>query len=248
MAGIRLVGVDGCKAGWIAVSNPPFSPDCHHRPLIPDVAIFSEFSILLDFFPARSVIAVDMPIGLPEKTSKGGRGPEQAIRPMLGARQSSVFSIPSRAAVYASDYRQACRIALETSDPPRKVSRQAFHLFPKIREIDEVAAMRGGAGIFEVHPELAFWRLNGNQSMPSPKKIKGRINPAGMEERRRLLASTGLDESFLTSHPPKGAAADDFLDACACLMIAARLLHGLAKPFPSQYLKDVKGLRIAIWA
>ena len=248
MEAIRLVGVDGCKAGWIAVSNPPFSPDCRQRPLMPEVAIYSEFGTLLDSFPAGSVIAVDMPIGLPDKTSRGGRGPEQAIRPMLGTRQSSVFSIPSRAAVYTSDYREACRIALETSDPPRKVSRQAFHLFPKIREIDKVAAIRSGAGIFEVHPELAFWRLNGNRPVPSPKKIKGRINPAGMEERRKLLATSGLHAEFLMSPPPKGSAADDFLDACACLMIAARILHGLAKPFPSQYLKDVKGLRIAIWA
>jgi len=30
----------------------------------------------------------------------------------------------------------ACAAALATSDPPRKVSKQCFHIFPRIREID----------------------------------------------------------------------------------------------------------------
>ena len=84
-----------------------------------------------------AVVAVDMPIGLPERVGAGGRAAENAVRPLLGARQSSVFSVPSRAAIYAADYREACRIAQATSEPPRKVSKQLFNIAPKIREVDE---------------------------------------------------------------------------------------------------------------
>ena len=79
-----------------------------------------------------------MPIGLPPRAGPGGRGPENAVRPLLGQRQSSVFSVPSRGAIAATDYRQACRVALATSDPPRKVSKQLFMIAPKIREVDAV--------------------------------------------------------------------------------------------------------------
>ena len=65
-----------------------------------------------------AVIAVDIPIGLPERARHGGRAAENAVRPLLGARQSSVFSVPSRAALAAADYRDACRIALATPSRP----------------------------------------------------------------------------------------------------------------------------------
>ncbi|TIX09969.1 MAG: DUF429 domain-containing protein, partial [Mesorhizobium sp.] len=91
--GRMLVGVDGCKAGWIAVHR--------HPDAAPWVSVFPGFAALLAALPASATIAVDMPIGLPDSSQKGGRGPEALVRPLLGGRQSSVFSIPSRAALYA---------------------------------------------------------------------------------------------------------------------------------------------------
>src|SRR5690606_25976067 len=122
-----------------------------------------------------AVIAVDMPIGLPDRTGRGGRAAENAVRPLLGARQSAVFSVPSRAALEQTDYRAACEVALSTSDPARKISKQLFMIAPKIREVDvwlrsDPAAM---PRVFEVHPEVAFWRLNGEQALIEPKKIRG---------------------------------------------------------------------------
>ena len=68
---------------------------------------------------------------------------------------------PDRAALAAEDYADACRIAFASSEPPRKVSKQLFMLAPKIREVDallrDYAALAGR--VFEVHPEVAFWRL-----------------------------------------------------------------------------------------
>jgi predicted RNase H-like nuclease len=48
--------------------------------------------------------------------------------------------------------------------------------------------------------------------------------------------------------PPRGAAADDLLDALACAAIARRVHAGVAVPFPDPPLRDQFGLPVAIWA
>ena len=232
------IGVDGCKAGWIAVVD-------NGAGLRTMVA--GTFLEILALNPS-AIVAVDMPIGLPERISGPGRGPEQIIRPLLGSRQSSVFAIPARSAVYCDDYRAACAAALAASDPARKVSRQAFNLFRKIREIDALMNCEMENRVFEVHPELAFWRLNGECALSQPKKVKSRVHPPGMAERRNLLARHEFDPAFLSQPPPRGAAADDFLDACACLAIARRIGAGTARPFPDPPLRTELGARLAIWA
>src|SRR5262249_26695135 len=153
---------------------------------------------------------------------------------LLGARQSSVFSVPSRAALAAGDYRQACEIALATSDPPRKVSKQLFMLAPKIREVDACLRQDAtlAARVFEVHPEVAFWRLNQGHALDQAKKVKGRCHAPGLLLRRRLLIESGLPVDAVNAPPPAGAGADDLLDALACAAIARRILAGIAEPFP----------------
>lgn len=212
------------------------------------LALFPSFASLLACDPYLSIVAVDMPIGLPEMIDQTGRGPEKAARRHLGERQSSVFSVPSRAAVYETDYRDACETAQKTSAPPRKVSKQCFYLFPKIREIDTLMTPELENRVFEVHPELAFWRLNGGKEMSLPKKIKSRANPDGLDQRRDLLASKGLPATFLDQKPPKGCGRDDLLDAAANSLIAERCLKGIAEPFPAPFARDGRGLRMAIWA
>jgi predicted RNase H-like nuclease len=238
---VWLAGVDGCKAGWIAVFVRPEGEDAKVR-------IFSSFAELMT--AGATVVAVDMPIGLPAKAGHGGRAAENAVRPLLGARQSSVFSVPSRAAIYAETYGDACRIALATSEPPRKVSKQLFNIAPKIREID--ACLRGDAQasehVFEVHPEVAFWRLNGERALTEPKKVKGKLHPPGLALRRKLLMAAGMPPLVIESDAPKGAAADDLLDALACAAVARRIHGGQARSFPHPPPVDEHNLRMAIWA
>jgi predicted RNase H-like nuclease len=238
-----LVGLDGCRAGWIAAFVQPDGDAVRLR-------ILPRFGDLLAAPEAPSVIAVDMPIGLPEWTGRGGRSAENAVRPLLGKRQSSVFSVPARAAVYGDDYGECCARALATSDPPRKVSRQLFMIVPKIREID--LALRGhpllAACSYEVHPELAFWRLNGGRPLDQPKKVKGRSYDPGLALRRRLLVEAGFPAGVVDSVPPRGAGPDDLLDALACAAIARRIHRGVASPLPDPPQRDGYGLPIAIWS
>jgi predicted RNase H-like nuclease len=241
MSDIWLAGVDGCPAGWVAAFLRPEGEAAQ-------LGVVPRFADVLARAPA--VVAVDVPIGLPERTSYGGRAAENAVRPLLGERQSSVFSVPSRGAIYAADYGEACRIALKTSEPPRKVSKQLYMIAPKIREVDALVRDTGGlaARVLECHPELAFWRLNDDQPLAEPKKVKGRPYPPGLALRRHLLRGAGLSTSVTEAAQPPGCGPDDVLDALACALIARRMHQGVAEPFPSPPPRDAFGLTMAIWA
>jgi predicted RNase H-like nuclease len=240
---IWLAGVDGCPGGWIAAFVRPSGNEAV-------IGMFAHFAAVLPATQRPAIVAVDMPIGLPERTGPGGRKAENLVRPLLGQRQSSVFSVPSRAAIDANDYRAACTAALATSDPPRKVSKQLFNIAPKIREVD--AVLRADPllipRVFEVHPELAFWRLNGARALTEPKKVKSRCYEPGLALRRALLIGAGLPERVVNAIPPKGAGPDDLLDALACAAIARRIHAGVVQPFPDPPEKDAFGLPMAIWA
>ena len=233
-----LAGADGCPAGWMVAFVRPSDGEVRAR-------VVPQFAAIAAAREAPAVIAVDMPIGLPARIGPGGRGPERAVRPLLGERQSSVFPVPSREAVYAPTYLDACRVALLTSDPPRSVQKQLFLIGPRIREVDR--ALRSdpelAARVFETHPELAFWRLNGERPLVLPKKVK-----PGLELRRELLIAAGFPRAVVDAPPPKGAGPDDMLDALACAAIACRIHAGIANPFPDVPQRDEYGLPMAIWA
>ncbi len=239
-----VAGVDGCPRGWLVVLR-----DEHWQepPRLRFCASFAEVMVLEE---RPAVVAVDMPIGLPDRIEGRGRVCEALVRAVLGARQSSVFAIPSRAAVMEEDYRKACDIASATSDPARKVARQAFGLFPKIREID--AVLRGrpdlGCRVCEVHPEAIFRAMNGGRPAELPKKIRSRPNPEGLNERRRLLEAAGFPADFLGTETslPGRAGADDLLDASACAWTARRILTGEAECYPPDPPRDAYGLEMAI--
>jgi predicted RNase H-like nuclease len=239
-----VAGVDGCRTGWIAVLMRADDQHAHRIATAPTLAG------IVDGPEQPTVVAVDMPIGLPDRMQGSGRMPEQLIRPLLGGRQSSVFAIPSRRAVEADDYGEACALAAATSDPPRKVSRQGFALFPKIREIDALLRARPdlASRVYEVHPELAFWALNGRKALDQPKKVKGTPYGPGMALRRELLTRSGLlPRALIHAAPPQGAAQDDMLDALAGLTVALDIARGEGQSFPDPPGRDAHGLPVAIW-
>ncbi|WP_234053551.1 MULTISPECIES: DUF429 domain-containing protein [unclassified Xanthobacter] len=247
-----FLGIDGCRGGWICA-----------RWNGADLLHISRVERLAELFPSPPfpVVAIDMPIGLPERAGPGGREAERLVRPLLGGRQSSVFSVPSRAAVMAglqpgedegTRYRAACAAALASSDPPRAVAKQCFHLFPKMGEVD--ALLRGRSElveqVHECHPEVAFWAMNDGQPLPLPKKVKNRPHLPGLELRRSLLASRGIPVDALSAQTALAlrAGLDDLIDACACAWSAKRVAYGKALRFPDPPGRDTLGLPICICA
>jgi predicted RNase H-like nuclease len=250
---IWLAGVDGCTAGWIVTFVRPKGDEGR-------LCILPNFADVLTAPEKPIVVAVDMPIGLPDHSPPKGRLPESAVRPLLGDRKSSVFRIPSRSAVYAGvqslpadpteRFFHACDIARRTSDDKKAFAKQGFYIFPKIVEVDGLLREHKELAkrVFEIHPEVAFWRLNGERALSEPKKVRNRLHEPGLAQRRTLLVNDGLPAYIVNSAVPRGAAADDLLDALACAAIARRIYSKRAQSFPSSPEHDAFGLAMAIWA
>ena len=160
-----------------------------------EAKVFENLTNLAGALNPDSIIAVDMPIGLPERASKGGRAPDWAAKEFLGPRKGSVFLVPSRPAVYAYEqgYAQVCTVARETSDPPRAPSIQAYSIFPRIQQLDQMLRQDDALHrrVFEVHPEVSFTIMSGEPIL-EPKKVKGRIHEPGMRCRKALLEKQGF--------------------------------------------------------
>lgn len=239
-----VAGVDGCRAGWVVVQ---WDLDGKMPARFEIVRTFRE---ILELPEAPRVIAIDIPIGLPERAIIGGRQADVAARSLLGARQSAVFAVPDRAAVMQTEYRAACDVAFAHSDPPRRISKQAFHLFPKIREVDALMTPALQSRVVECHPEAAFVQMNDGKPLALAKKIKSRPNDEGLRMRSDLLARAGFPTFILEARHAfsRSAGRDDLIDACACAWSAARILKGTAIRFPADPPVDARGLRQEIWA
>src|SRR5262249_61531199 len=94
---------------------------------------------------------------------------------------------------------EAGRTPLASSGPPGMISKQLFMIAPKIREVDAclLADAAARARVLEVHPELAFWRLNGERALDEPKKVKGKCYEPGLALRRRLLIAAGFPPAIV---------------------------------------------------
>ncbi len=226
-----VLGVDGCRAGWLSVlwSGPGAEVKLHHQ-----------FTDVLAELAA--IIAVDMPIGLPDQN---GRKAEAEARKVLGRRSSSVFSTPSEAAVQAKDWETACLINLQHSNPPRKLSKQSFGLVPKIREIDVLISPLLQRKVHEVHPEVSFYHMNERQPLQFNKKTK-----EGENERQNLLKCAGFPifDLSLQIYRRKLVARDDIVDACACAWTARRIQLKLAQSYPFKPEVNGRGLQMQIKA
>ncbi len=239
-----VAGVDDCPRGWMVVLTDLSG----HTPS--RYRVCKTFSEVLALQERPSVITVDVPIGLPEIATRGGRKCDTAARSRLGARRSAVFTPPSRAALAEDEFRAACEINLKHSIPPRKVSKQTFGIFQKIREVDAHLTPDDQVRVFECHPEIAFWMMNGARVLSTPKRIKNVAHADGLAQRRSLLAASGFDVKFLASFdmPRSKAGQDDFLDACACAYTAARIAKGEADQLPQDPDRDGRGLRMETWS
>jgi predicted RNase H-like nuclease len=230
-------GVDGCRAGWI-VALVEAQAQCfgqHHFRLCP------YFDEVLHLYPTPTVIAVDMPIGLLCESQPGGRECDRQARRLLGRRASSVFTPPTRQLLHATHYEQV---------RGHGMSRQAFGILPKIREVDRLLTPELQHTVYEAHPELAFRVLTGTPMQHNKKTSTGR------EERLRALTQASnpcwhtLRHAFnqaLHTFPRSQVAPDDILDACALLWTAYRITTSQANRLPALPPVDRQGLRMEIW-
>jgi predicted RNase H-like nuclease len=225
-----VLGVDGCKAGWVGALL---------RGSRYDVLVATDIAGLVDavrlLAPGLAVVAVDIPIGLPDDRP---RTTDVLARSQLPVgRKSSVFPTPSRAAVEHTTHPEASTANREAVGVGLSV--QAFHLVPKILDVDRYVAWGTPVPVIEAHPEVTFAEIDPACVVPSKTTREGHA------ARRDALKSVGLD-------PPvhergQGYAADDLLDASAVAWTAARYAARTAYslPDPPEVFSD--GIPAAIW-
>ncbi|AWN53898.1 DUF429 domain-containing protein [Methylobacterium sp. 17Sr1-1] len=231
-----VAGVDGCPGGWVAVFGRRDGPSDTLR-----ARVLPSLDAVCDAPEAPAIVAVDIPIGLPDRVGPGGRAAEVLVRALLGPRRASVFPTSARSVVYAPDYTAAIALSRRPETQPFAPSPPANAIFPRIREVDGLLRARPDlqGRVYEVHPELAFLGLNGGTPLPEPKR-----KPAGAALRRDLLARAGLPADLAA---PRGAKPDDLLDALAAFAVARAIANGRGVPYPDPPERDAHGLPAAIW-
>jgi len=225
----RVLGVDGCREGWVGVAPDPDAPRAY---VAPDLAALLR---LAEQDGPLVRVGIDIPIGLADA---GWRDADLLAASLLGPRRASIFRTPVRAALTAPDH--ATGVAVSRAASGGGFSIQAWGLREKVLEVDALVAA-GEARLSEVHPEVSFARLAGRPAMSAKKTW------AGQRERLALLAAAGLDLDRLVGDVGL-AAPDDVVDAGVCAWTALRLVRGEATslPDPPQVLAD--GRTAAIWA
>jgi predicted RNase H-like nuclease len=235
---MRLLGADGCKAGWVVASS-----DAHLTTI--RFTIERSFQALLATVgDDEALVIIDVPIGLTEREP---RECDLAARALLRApRNSSVFPAPRRTLLQATTYAEACRLSREACD--RGISQQLFGILPKIREVDSLMTPARQAQVREAHPEVTFAVLSGKGSgLCHYKKTR-----AGEAERLALLGRflPRFEPSAERTRLGRGnVAADDIVDAAACLVTAYRVSRWEEVVLPLGVVpRDARGLRMEIVA
>lgn len=227
-----IAGADGCPGGWLCLIASDAKPIVGR--------IFEDLPALLSFLPGSAVLAIDIPIGLP---ASGPRACDLEARRLLGPRASSVFPSPIRSVLRSATYEDAC--ATREAVDGKRMSKQAFAILPKIREVDAVLRQPGlRCVVRECHPEVSFAQWAGAPLRHPKKKLPGRAERAAL-----IDASWPGERARLGAGLPRGRfATDDLHDAFAALWTAGRIRAGRALELPATVELDEHGLRMEIVA
>lgn len=220
---VIVAGVDGCPGGWVVVTAE-LSGDSGRCCGLEAVAVES---LGAHIERARAgelaAIAIDMPIGLLDEHP---RQAEVEARRVLGPRRSSVFPSPLRVVLDAIDYQDACERSRQECG--KAISKQAWNLVPKIRQLDCLVSSADQLRVVEAHPECAFVRLHGDTPLPVAK-----ARAEGRQLRRQLLADADLFETteldaLLADRTPEQRVAPvvDLLDGLALVVTARHVALG----------------------
>lgn len=184
---MTVAGVDGCRGGWLVALPGP----CFH--------LCRNWLEVASLTAGCAAVAVDMPIGLPLLGQS--RECDRLARIGLGPRRHSVFSAPARCYLHAANFTEVSGMSL-----------QAFHLLPKIRQLDSWIRPEWQTRVWEAHPELVFKRLAGEPLHDSKK------TDPGASRRKALLGDPEIPQLW----PRSQVQLDDYLDALALLYAAAQ--------------------------
>jgi predicted RNase H-like nuclease len=225
------VGADGCRGGrWIAaITNADGSRWT--------LDVFDSTQRLVEACPAARLILLDVPIGLLD----GPRACDTLAKRLLGRQHSRVFPAPARSCLSAKSWSETNAISRRVAGVG--LSKQAWNLVPRIREVDELLRREPDLQrrVRECHPEVCFSRLARGPVRSSKKRAEG------IEERLDLLrpvvaGATELVAWALARWPRSVLSADDVVDALAAGVTAFLAGTGRGDSMPATPALDGHGL------
>ena len=209
-----FVGIGECKGGWIACVLPPHDDS-------PSYLATHSLSEIFVALPKKLFCCIDIPTIL--ESGPGPRGCDERARQVLGAKNSTVYFAPSKAALQGKSFKEASRLNREETGVA--LTKQSWSVIPKIRETVELLSKKPVLSevVLESNPELVVLGLTGEVPRYTKKSSRGR------KERLALLHAFGIElalEKEVRRVKTKKVApgSDDILDA-TLLALGALLLH-----------------------
>lgn len=233
---MKTLGVDGCQAGWIAISLDDENAGYW---------LLESDQELKDYLEDFDRIFIDVPIGLAKEDHI--RECDEKLREILGPDyHASVFNPPIRPALYAPTYAEATMTSYEITG--KKLSTQAWNISSNIRTVDQFLQNNEELQekVFESHPELLFRILNGNNSILQKKATK-----KGLRHRLKLLKDNSkyADDFFRDikeEYRRNQVDEDDIVDSMALALFALRSVEDEIKTIPENPPTDSTDLPMAI--
>jgi predicted RNase H-like nuclease len=268
----RVVGLDGCRAGWIAISlwlrtNLDISPTSEVSHV--EWSLLKGQEDLFDLLQNCHQAWIDVPIGLASSTDVDApkRACDLAVREALGSKRSSIFTPPIREVLDFDSYHEAMERQYQLIGA--KCSIQAWNLMPKIRQMDALWDRLDHADerlLHEAHPEWQFqcWAFamdaskhhredqtlrlsDSNPMLASKKTVEGRRQRLAILTSQGFVDATTFYEDCLAQTKRKDVQPDDVLDAMAIAWGSYQAVNGAGRSFPEGTPhRDAKGRPMAI--
>ena len=189
-----VLGVDGCRGGWVGVRLGDPVPTAYVAPTIAGLVDAAG--------PGLECVGIDMPIGLPDD---GPRAAEGLVRGL--ARQPSVDGLQHAGEATPTAHRRTPRGRSRSARPPARASASSRGDCGTRSSRSTPGSGAGSAvRVVEVHPETSFAVLLGEPV------AEGKKTPEGRQARRTALRDAGIEPP---ERPRGGVGEDDLLDACA---------------------------------
>ena len=216
----HVFGIDGCRHGWIVAEEKP-------RGGI-SIKLIESLNYLESIISQKSIAGIDIPLAIHEK---GFRKADAEARTLLKSRASTIFSAPTKEALFSNSYTDAC--VINESICGKKISKQSWFLFSKIKEARTIFCnAHKKLKLYEVHPELSFMAMNDMKVIELGKKTDD-----GFKARYKLVKKLfpKFDFEKIRANFKRGDVADDdILDAIAVLWSTQKIIANMASYVPKK--------------
>ena len=217
-----IASVTPCPGGWLVTSAKlhaaTFSPE--------DSRVLPKFSEIFEERPQFAVIALNAPIGYPDDPAEP-RTCDRGARELLGRRSMTVRNAPIRSTLEAGMVRA-----------DEHLDAISLNLLPRYCEVAAEMLPFRQRTVYEVHPELSFYVINGDTPLKRSKKTE-----EGIMERRALLEKRIPGVKRILDNPLRGVPLSHLYDSAAMLWTARRIFAKAATRIPTDPEGDSEGLR-----